>query len=289
MAIQGRNGKLKGKINNIVYRQLGDQQILQIAPDRVKQTYATKLNALEFGLASAHGKVIRQIFRRVYEESDSKMNNRLNAAIAACLRTSDKEVGERTLHDTDLSCLKGFQFNLDAPIENRIAVRPTWRIEPNGLFRFELPLFNLANDILYPPGDSGMDPSFTIGLIAVQFENEYEQIIDYENFVYENLDRQIQITWECRRQLPAGFIVIVVFSLRYFAVNWVGKQTWTTNPKFVPTIILDAFHVTEDMAARGKAANFAPPIEECDKFGYSVSRILNKITEFKEKMAKKKK
>jgi len=289
MAIQGRNGKIKGKINNIVYRRLGNQQILQIAPDRVKQTYATKLNALEFGLASAHSKVIRQIFRKVYEESDSKMNNRLNAAIAACLRSSDTEVGERTLHDTDLSCLKGFQFNLDAPIESRIAVRPTWSVEPDGLFRFKLPRFNLADDILYPPGDLSMDPSFTIGLVAIQFEKEYAQVIDYESFAYEKLDKQIQIDWECRRQLPAGFIVIVVFSLRYSAFNWVGKQIWSTNPQFFPTIILDAFHVTEDMAARGKAANFAVAKEECDKFGYNVPRTLKRITEFKEKMAKKKK
>ncbi len=144
MAIQGRNGKIKGKINNIVYRRLGDQQIMQIAPDRVKQTYATKLNALEFGLASAHGKVLRDVFRKVYEASDGKMNGRLNAAITACLRTSNKEIGERTLHDADLGELKGFQFNLDAPIESRIAVRPICSVAPNGLFRFQLPPFNLA-------------------------------------------------------------------------------------------------------------------------------------------------
>lgn len=289
MAIQGRNGKIKGKINNIVYRRLGDQQILQIAPDRVKQTYATKLNALEFGLASAHGKVIRQIFQKVYEQSDGKMNNRLNAAIAACLRTSSKEIGERTLHDTDLSCLKGFQFNLNAPIEARIAVRPVWNVEPDGLFRFKLPPFNLVSDIFYPPGNVRMDPTFTIGLIAVQFEKEYVQVVDYESFAYENLKGQTQIDWECRRQLPAGTIVMVVFSLRYSALNWVGKQIWSTNPEFFPTIILDAFHVTEDMAALGKAANFAPPKEEDDSFGFNVPRILKKIAKFKEKMAKKKK
>lgn len=289
MAIQDRNGKIRGKINNIVYRRLGDQQILQIAPDRVKQTYATKLSALEFGLASAHGKVIRQIFQKVYEQPDGKMNNRLNTAIAACLRSSNKEIGERTLHDTDLSCLKGFQFNLNAPIENRIAVRPVWNVGPDGLFRFRLPSFNLASDILYPPGNVRMDPTFTIGLIAVQFEKEYAQVVDYESFAYENLDRQSQIDWECRRQLPAGAIVMVVFSLRYSTLNWVGKQIWTTNPDFFPTIILDAFHVTEDMAALGKTANFAPPKEEEGSFGFNVPRILKKITELKEKMAKNKK
>lgn len=289
MAIQDRNGKIRGKINNIVYRRLGGQQILQIAPDRVKQTYATKLSALEFGLASAHGKVIRQIFQMVYEQPDGKMANRLNTAIAACLRSSNKQMGERSLHDTDLGCLKGFQFNLNAPIENRIAVRPVWKVGPDGLFRFRLPSFNPVSDISYPPGKVRMDPTFTIGLIAVQFEKEYMQVVDYESFAYENIDRQFQIDWECRRLLPAGAIVMAVFALRYSTVNWVGKQIWTTDHNFSPTIILDAFHVTEDMAARGKAANYAAPEKKADSFGYNVPRILKKIAEFKEKNVKNKK
>ncbi|MGK6350848.1 hypothetical protein [Parapedobacter sp. DT-150] len=117
MAIQDKNGKIRGKINNIVYRELGDKQVMQIAPARVKQTYATKLNAMEFGLASAQAKVLRRVFRGVYEEADGKMAARLTAAVAACIRTSEKDIGERNLHDADLDPLKGFKFNADAPFE----------------------------------------------------------------------------------------------------------------------------------------------------------------------------
>jgi len=287
MAIQGRNGKIKGKINNIVYRRLGGQQIMQIAPARVKQTYATKLNALEFGVASAHGKVMRTMFQRVYEVADGKMNGRFNAAIAACLRTSAKEIGERTLHDADLDGLKGFEFNLDAPIGSRILVRPTWGVAPDGLFHFRIPPFNLANDIVYPPGDITMDPSFTIGLIAVHFEQEKVQVIAHETFSFENINRRVEVEWECRKQLPEGYIVMVVFSLRYSSVNWMDKQIYTTDPAFYPTILLDAFHVGPEMAARGKAAGFEPPEEEPVSFGFGLDRILGKVKSFKEKMAKK--
>ena len=111
MAIQDQNGKIKGKINNIVYRESQGQQIMQIIPARVKQTYATKLSALEFGVASAQAKTLRRIFRSIYEEADGKMVGRLNAAVSACLRTDPLAVGERTLNDSDLGSLKGFQFN----------------------------------------------------------------------------------------------------------------------------------------------------------------------------------
>src|SRR5690606_41388060 len=127
MATQDKNGKIKGKFNNVVYRELDGKQVLQIAPARVKQTYATKLNALEFGLASAQASVLRNFLRRVYEEADGKMAARLTAAVAACIRASAKDIGERDLHDADLDPLKGFSFNTNAPFERLVAVSPSYR------------------------------------------------------------------------------------------------------------------------------------------------------------------
>lgn len=286
MAIQDRNGKIKGKINNIVYRESQGQQIMQIIPARVKQTYATKLSALEFGVASAQAKTLRRVFRRVYEEADGKMAGRLNAAVAACLRTANLEVGERTLHDSDLDSLKGFQFNTDAPIEKRIAVRPIYDIAPNGQFHFKLPVFNPMSDITYPPSDIRLDSSLTIALIAVQFQEEYVQVIDSETFDIQNLNREVKIDWVCNRQLPQGFIVFAVLSLRYFSVNWVGQKGYTTDKAFYPTIILDAFHVSEDIASRGIADGLEMPIKEKLEFGHRTNDVLKKVTHFKEKMAK---
>lgn len=44
MATQDKNGKVRGKINNVVYRELSDKQVMQIVPTRVRQTDATKLS-----------------------------------------------------------------------------------------------------------------------------------------------------------------------------------------------------------------------------------------------------
>lgn len=289
MAIKDSNGKIKGKIDNIVYRELGDTQIMQIAPARVKQTYATKLNALEFGLASTQAKVIRYVFRGIYEEPDGKMAARLNAAVAACIRTSEKDIGDRDLHEADLSALKGFEFNTNAPFEKLLSVGPDCGVAANGRFEFRLPSFNVMSDIIYPPGHVRYNPSFLITITAFHFREEYARIIDKKVFDFKNIDQQAEIDWSSSRQLPQGAIVIVTLSLRYLSTNWMGRQVQTTDRAFYPTVILDAYHVTEEMATLGKKEGFIRATGTIGEFSNSTNQILKKITHFKQKIADKRK
>jgi len=287
MATQDRNGKIKGKINNIVYRELGDKQVMQIAPARVKQTYATKLNALEFGLASAQAKVLRNVLRGVYEEPDGKMGVRLNAAVAACIRSSEKDIGDRNLHDVSLDLLKGFEFNTHAPLEKLVTVRPDFRVLPNGRFEFSLPRFNVMEDIRYPQDGIRYDPSFLIAITAFHFRKEYARIIDKVVFDFKNIDQQVQIDWSSSKLLPVGAIVFVTFSLRYLSTNWAGRQVQVTDKAFYPTVILDAYHVTEEMAALTKKEGFSRATSTIMEFGNNTNGILKDIAWLKQKMANK--
>lgn len=287
MATQDRNGKIKGKINNIVYRELGDKQVMQIAPARVKQTYATKLNALEFGLASAQAKVLRNVLRGVYEEPDGKMGVRLNAAVAACIRSSEKDIGDRNLHDVSLDLLKGFEFNTHAPLEKLVTVRPDFRVLPNGRFEFSLPRFNVMEDIRYPQDGIRYDPSFLIAITAFHFRKEYARIIDKAVFDFKNIDQQVQIDWSSSKLLPVGAIVFVTFSLRYLSTNWAGRQVQATDKAFYPTVILDAYHVTEEMAALTKKDGFSRATSTIMEFGNNTNGILKDIARLKQKMANK--
>lgn len=268
---------------------MGDKQVLQIAPARVKQTYATKLNALEFGLASAQAKVFRNFFSGLYEEADGKMAARLTAAVAACIRASERDIGDRNLHDVNLGPLKGFSFNTAAPFEKLVAVRPSFSVGPNGRFEFSLPSFNVMKDIHYPPGYVRYHPSFLIAITAFHFREEYARIIDKEVFDFKNIDQQAEINWSSSRRLPKGAIVIVTFSLRYLSANWAGRRVQITDKAFYPTIILEAFHVTDEMAVLGKKAGFAISTSYIAEFGNNTNNILKDIQRFKEKMAKKKK
>jgi len=289
MATQDKNGKIKGKFNNVVYRELDGKQVLQIAPARVKQTYATKLNALEFGLASAQASVLRNFLRRVYEEADGKMAARLTAAVAACIRASAKDIGERDLHDADLDPLKGFSFNTNAPFERLVAVSPSYRVFPDGRFEFSLPPFNVMKDIHYPPDYIRYHPSFLIAVTAFHFRKEYARLIDKEVFDFKNIDQQVEIEWSSSRRLPKGAIVIVTFSLRYQSTNWAGQRIQIKDKAFYPTVILDAFHVTDEMATLGEEAGFANPTTHIVEFGTNANHILQDIQRFKKRMAKMKK
>jgi len=289
MATQDKNGKIKGKINNIVYRELGDKQIMQIAPARVRQTYATKLNALEFGLASAQAKVLRDVLRHAYEEADGKMAARLTATVAACIRTSDGDIGNRNLHEVSLDLLKGFEFNTHAPFEKLITVRPEFRVLPNGRFEFSLPPFNVMEDIRYPKGGVRYHPSFLIAITAFHFREEYARNIDKAVFDFKNIDQQVQIDWASSKLLPVGAIVVVTFSLRYLSTNWAGRQIQTTDSAFYPTVILDAYHVTEEMATLARNEGFARATSTIAEFGNNTNDILKDIQRFKEKMTNAKK
>lgn len=282
MATQGRNGKIKGKINNIVYRGYRDKQVLQIAPARVRQTYATKLNALEFGLASIQAKMLRRVLRNFFEEYDGKMPVRLNATVAECMRTSTKEIGERTLHDADLSPLKGFQFNLDSPIERLVRVRPVVEIAPNGRIQFMFPKFNVMTDIIYPAEPPRFNPCFSILVTAFNFFEEYVHIIDHASFDFVNKDQEVEINWTCTKQLPKGSFVFITLALNYVAMNWVGQRTVTKSKAFFPSIVVEAFQVTDEMAAKGVEDDLEPP-KRVRAFGDLFNEHLKKIARFKEK------
>lgn len=290
MASRDRNGKIRGKIDNIVYRGYGDKQIMQSVPKRVRQTLSTKLSALEFGLAARYAKSIREVFHNVYEEYDGNMVRRLTATIAACIRTADKEVGERDLHDADLSQLKGFTFNINAPFEKLVAVSPTLEVSPNGIIRLRIPPFIPMKDIAYPPDFFRPNGSFGIYITAFDFRNARVQIVDYTSFEFADHEREPrEIEWACEKLLPKDHIVFVVFCLRYFSLNWMNQRLQTTNTDFYPTIVLDAFHVTDEMVALGIAdaleaptSNWLYPIEP-----HSTDPVRQKIAKLKAKAAKK--
>ncbi|SEL32740.1 hypothetical protein [Parapedobacter koreensis] len=289
MASRDKNGKIRGKIDNIVYRGYKDKQIMQISPKRVKQTLSSKLSALEFGLAARQAKFMRDVFHNVYEECDGNMVRRFTATVAACIRTAENEIGERDLHDADLGQLKGFSFNEKAPFEKLVAVSPKLDVAANGSIRFQLGPFVPGDNIVYPPNFFRPNGSFSIFVVAFNFRKGNVQIVDCAGFdVAETDHAPTEIDWQCNKLLPEGYIVLVVLCLRYFSLNWLGQRTQTTNNDFYPSIILDAFHVTPEMAASGARDLLQPPsADDFSSFGDTRERISHRVLRLKTKAPKR--
>lgn len=108
-------------------------------------------------------------------------------------------------------------------------------------------------------------------------------------FDFKNIDQQAEIDWSSSKLLPLGAIVVVTFSLRYLSSNWMGRRVQTTDKAFYPTAILDAYHVTEEMAGQAKKEGFARATNTIAEFGNNTNGILKDIARFKEKMADKRK
>ncbi|RQP07671.1 MAG: hypothetical protein EAS52_26035 [Parapedobacter sp.] len=91
------------------------------------------------------------------------------------------------------------------------------------------------------------------------------QIIDRAGFDFSAEERASrEISWTCSKQLPKNFIILIVLSLRYFSLNWLQQRLQTTNKDFYPTIVLDAFHVTDEMATRGVEDGLEPVVKSDD-------------------------
>src|SRR5690606_26619675 len=130
MAIIDKKGFIRGRIGNTVYRKVGDTNIIQSRPARVRQTAATKESALEFGLASSTAKVLRHMFAGLSHYADGGMINRLNNTVLNAIRNGNgANPGQRHLHQGDLSQLVGFQFNRNSPLEETLAIAPVISVE----------------------------------------------------------------------------------------------------------------------------------------------------------------
>ncbi|QNL48305.1 hypothetical protein H8S90_16070 [Olivibacter sp. SDN3] len=289
MARQDKNGKIKGKINNIVYRGYRNQQILQGAPGKVKQTDATKLNALEFGLASTQANTIARFFKLFSLVTDGRMQVRTNGVVRRCIRSSEVPIGERDLHTGDISFLNGFSFNIDAAFEKLLSVFPKLEVCEDGAILLEIPAFDAVEGLSYPKGKKNTPhASINFVVVAFDFHKNYVQVYDTFSYDIENTSNNvIAINWECKQELYEDSIVAVGMSLRYYTKSWLNENQYIYDKDFNPNVILKAFHVTNEIAENSVKQGFDKPTGERWGLESRTKDILNEIKRFKREAEKK--
>ncbi len=216
MAIIDKQGRFHGKAGGLVYRTIGDIDVVQTMPRKAKQTQATKESSLEFGLGSNTAAEIRDVLWPAYHSPDKGMVNRLTSVVVKCIRGSlTRGRGDRDLHDGDLTYLEGFQFNKNSPLGEVLSVRPEVRIAEDGKPEVRIPPFNSYSGIRCPVKENnGYTLRFTA--TAFHFRSEYYQYLDCRDvWIAKGLQIPEQV-WKVEKILPAGSIVILTVSL--FAV-----------------------------------------------------------------------
>jgi hypothetical protein len=250
MAIIDSRGRLHGRLGNAVYRTVGNTSIVQIRPSRVRQTLSTKESAMEFGLASNSGKILRDIFSTLACNSDGRMINRLNAALLKCIKDSELERGERDLHDGNPGHLQGFQFNVQSPLDKALAVRPVCELE-SGKMKVHLPEFKengQLQQLRY-----GRNCVLRMMMVAVNFRENYYEYLSYQDIAIGRGTTIPEQTWEPDVALPAGCIVLVTVSLHYYGLKDVSGVAQSINSReFSPAEIIGAYRI-DDGVQTGEA------------------------------------
>lgn len=244
MAIIDNRGRLHGRVGNTVYRTVGNTSIVQIRPSRVKQTLSTKESAMEFGLASNCGRILREIYASFASNRDGRMINRLNAVLLKCIKDSEKGRGERDLHDGHPGHLQGFQFNAHSPLDKALAVRPVCAME-EGRVRVNLPEFKENGQL--QPVRYGRRCVLRMMLVAVNFRENYYEYLSYQDIAIDRGETIPEQVWMPDVALPSGSIVLVSVSLQYFGLKDVtGDAHPVNNKEFSPAELIGAFAIAKE-------------------------------------------
>jgi hypothetical protein len=243
MAIIDNRGRLHGRVGNTVYRTVGNTSIVQIKPSRVKQTLSTKESAMEFGLASNCGRILREIYATFASNSDGRMINRLNAVLLKCIKDSERERGERDLHDGHPGHLQGFQFNAHSPLEEALAVSPVCTME-SARIRVNLPEFKENGQLQQVR--FGRRCVLRMMLVAVNFRENYYEYLSYKDIAIDRGETIPGQDWMPEVALPAGSMVLASVSLHYFGLKDVAGDAQQINSKeFSPAEIIGVFAITD--------------------------------------------
>lgn len=130
MAKVDRKGTVRGTVGPVVYRGYRDMNIIQGKPRSFKQTAASIKTSTEFGLSSTTAAVIRQAFQPAYIHRDGEAASRSTQLAYRSIRgSSNTVVGQRDLHDADLNCLTGLEFNIHSKVSD--VLQSSYRMEKN--------------------------------------------------------------------------------------------------------------------------------------------------------------
>jgi len=232
------NVQLTGRIGNLIFYKQGDKYRIRTAPDKVKQTKATKKRAGEFGKASRMGASLRQQLLPVIPfPADNKMQTRLVSVLFQWLRSGYDPV----LHCDDVPLVNNFQFTEGYSITERWTIPLLVTIAEPGLLELKIPAFVPAKAISAPAGTVSVKCNIAVAGCNVETGIATGGIST--SIVYEYNETEV-----AERIVPlpvnttAGSLVVTAISLEYnFIKN--GHLEKTKNKAFMPSGVVSAMYL----------------------------------------------
>lgn len=134
MAKQAGPNYYTGKLGNKIGYKIKGVYYERMMPTEVKRSEATKEAALDFGMASKLGKLLRNaLLPKLDIPADGTLTNRLNQTLAPIIKLANFS-----------ALLEGFNFNTYTPLEKLLRQKPTLQKKRGGTFLLQIPAQDIS-------------------------------------------------------------------------------------------------------------------------------------------------
>ncbi len=240
MAKINSNKQFSGMIGNLVFRTLNSEQIVQSAPDKVKQSIRTKMSGSEFRQCSKWGRSLRTMLHDfLTRQTDSYMHRRLTTALYhTILDNTQLPKGERTPLNCDMKAMMGFEFNTHSPLSHHLQMPFEISLQEDGRVLVSIPSFKPGEIVHFPKHFYDVDLMVYIFAITQIEPFKMEHASHFVMTVPKNNDMTEPQTFQTETPMPAGAWVLAVAKLQFFTHNaFVGKK-YENNAQMSPTQIV---------------------------------------------------
>lgn len=248
MAKIDKKGTVRGTVGPVVYRGYRDMNIIQGKPRNFKQSVESVKTSTEFGLSSTTAAVVRQAFQPAYIHRDGEAVSRSTQVIYRSIRGSlNAVVGRRDLHDADLNCLKGLEFNIHSKISD--VLQCGYRVEKDneGSISVFMAGFDAKKDLHVPAWIKNSASQYRIrfSLIGFNFRQEYYELLDVKDVDFckrETLEEQL-IRFD-RKSEPDQLLMVSISILAYRYTPMSEGYVLLNSKEFSPCAIIAAYEAT---------------------------------------------
>ena len=248
---------IKGKVNNMIYREYYGEQVIQSVPYIVKQTEGTKKAATVFGKATKLAAEIRVgLDHTTVRFYDGKMIFRLCTEVLHCLNSvKDSEKQTFNLKEDSFRSLIGFEFNLDSPLKSNLLVHPTITLAGT-MLKVEIPELKIPIELKFPEDRLTrcrlMIENTLIDLVNGRTLSQSPHLMDipysYKTTVVPGQTFEFEVA--------PGCLCITAISLLYVNSSFAGDVIMNTK-LFNPAAIVHAF-IAEGTADPSKKKKWFP-------------------------------
>lgn len=139
MAVQSGIILFTGKLGNVIGYTLpgSDKHFLRSMPEDVERSYATKRSAMDFGVASRGGRLLRRALSGELEiPKDGKLVNRINKALLGIVLEDENNLpGKKSILPRNLPALTGLSLNTTTGLDQLLTFRPVLTKDDAGNIR----------------------------------------------------------------------------------------------------------------------------------------------------------